>query len=61
MKTINVTFTDDEYDELKSIKKEQSWHDFILEVARESEFIKKNPDGDVLLGKTHTSKIAEET
>lgn len=30
MKTINVTFTDEEYKKLKETKKETSWHDFIL-------------------------------
>ena len=30
MKTINVTFTEDEYNLLVAVKKKRSWHDFIL-------------------------------
>jgi len=30
MKTINVTFEDDEYKELKKKKGKHSWHDFII-------------------------------
>lgn len=30
MKTINVTFTDEEYIVLLGFKKDKSWHDFIL-------------------------------
>ncbi len=31
MKTINVTFEDTEYDILLKIKKDMSWHDFIMQ------------------------------
>lgn len=30
MKTINETFTDDEYQSLIKIKQTKSWHDFIM-------------------------------
>jgi len=30
MKSINETFTDEEYDSIKEIKDGLSWHDFIL-------------------------------
>ena len=30
MKTINETFTDEEYEELQKKKEGRSWHDFIL-------------------------------
>jgi len=30
MKTLNETFTDEEWNTLKEIKGEKSWHDFIL-------------------------------
>lgn len=30
MKTINVTFEDDEYEQLTSAKADVNWHDFIL-------------------------------
>lgn len=32
MKTINVTFEDDEYKRLDNIKGNKNWHDFILEL-----------------------------
>lgn len=32
MKTINVTFTDEEHIELLEDKKERSWHDYILDL-----------------------------
>jgi hypothetical protein len=30
MRTINETFTDEEYDKLKIVKNGLSWHDFIM-------------------------------
>lgn len=30
MKTINETFTNEEYDALKKVKGNKNWHDFIL-------------------------------
>lgn len=36
MKTINETFTDDEYEALKERKGSKSWHDFILSLCDES-------------------------
>ena len=30
MKTINETFTDTEFNKLKKLKKDLSWHDFIM-------------------------------
>ena len=36
MKTINVTFEDKEYEQLKKKKGEQSWHDFIIEAAKKT-------------------------
>lgn len=35
MKTINVTFTEEEYKALKDKKGKTSWHDFILELVEE--------------------------
>lgn len=35
MKTINVTFTDEEHSELEKKKEKKSWHDFILELIKE--------------------------
>jgi len=32
MKTINVTFDDKEYKELKKKKGSKSWHDFIMSI-----------------------------
>jgi predicted CopG family antitoxin len=32
MKTINETFTDEEYEKLKEAKKKLNWHDFILKL-----------------------------
>ena len=34
MKTINVTFEDQEYEKLLKAKEEKSWHDFILELTK---------------------------
>jgi hypothetical protein len=33
MKTINVTFTDEEHEILMRAKGSQNWHDFILKLA----------------------------
>lgn len=30
MRTINETFTDEEYEKLKIVKNDSSWHDFIM-------------------------------
>lgn len=35
MKTINETFTDEEYGKLLKEKKELTWHDFILKLTGE--------------------------
>lgn len=32
MKTINIVFDDDEFEELTKKKAEKSWHDFIMEL-----------------------------
>ena len=37
MKTINVTFTDEEIEELTKKKGDKSWHDFILSINKEKE------------------------
>lgn len=34
MKTINETFDDDEYNALIIVKKDLSWHDFILTLVK---------------------------
>ena len=34
MKTINETFTDEEFERLKKAKGDKSWHDFILGLAK---------------------------
>lgn len=34
MKTINETFTDEEYKQLKEKKNGKSWHDFIMELIK---------------------------
>jgi predicted CopG family antitoxin len=34
MKTINETFTDEEFDKLQARKKNKSWHDFIMELVK---------------------------
>ncbi|KKL16075.1 hypothetical protein LCGC14_2499230 [marine sediment metagenome] len=42
MKTINVTFTDKEIEQLTKKKGVLSWHDFIIELAEKTEgFIRK--------------------
>jgi len=33
MRTINVVFEDKEYDQLTKLKKETSWHDFLLRLS----------------------------
>jgi predicted CopG family antitoxin len=35
MKTVNVTFTDEEYQKLSKSKGENNWHDFILILAED--------------------------
>jgi len=48
MKTINETFTDEEYNLMQKIKNGLSWHDFILLlVTHAKESIKK---GDLEIG-----------
>ena len=37
MKTINVTFTDDEGEQLIKLKGNLSWHDFIMTLTEETE------------------------
>lgn len=34
MKSINVTFDDEEYEKLSKVKKEQSWHDLIMGITK---------------------------
>jgi predicted CopG family antitoxin len=34
MKTINVTFTDEEYEQLLKTKNGTNWHDFIMELVK---------------------------
>jgi predicted CopG family antitoxin len=34
MKTINETFTDEEFQKLQALKGEKNWHDFILELVK---------------------------
>lgn len=41
MKTINETFTDEEYEKLIEKKDKMSWHDFILTLLKK----KKNKNG----------------
>ncbi len=47
MKTINVTFEDEEVSKLEGKKGERSWHDFIL-MLLEAKQVKKN--GEVSKG-----------
>ncbi len=35
MKTVNETFTDEEFERLKNSKGDKSWHDFIMELAKD--------------------------
>lgn len=37
MKTLNETFTDEEFELLKKVKGKRSWHDFIMTLARAQE------------------------
>ena len=37
MKTINVTFTDEEHKSLLKAKRGLSWHDFIINMVNEAE------------------------
>ncbi len=41
MKTINVTFEDNEYNRLAEKKGEMSWHEFILKLLEEDKKQKK--------------------
>jgi len=34
MKTINETFTDEEFQKLQFVKRKKSWHNFIMELAK---------------------------
>jgi predicted CopG family antitoxin len=34
MKTINETFTDEEFRKLQAVKERKSWHDFIMELTK---------------------------
>jgi len=36
MKTINVTFTNEEHKKLIKLKGKKSWHDYILEIGEQS-------------------------
>ena len=54
MKTINVTFTDEEHDTLVKKKSDLNWHDFILKIkdlddlfAWAWRFIEKSDSGNV--------------
>jgi len=33
MRTINVVFEDKEYEQLKKLKADMSWHDFMIDLA----------------------------
>ena len=37
MKTLNVTFEDEEYNQLVAKKGELSWHDFIMKLIKDSD------------------------
>ena len=37
MKTVNVVFSDEEHEALAEVKKNKSWHDFIMELANPKE------------------------
>ncbi len=37
MKSINETFTDEEFQKLQSVKGQKNWHDFILSIAQEGQ------------------------
>ena len=34
MRTLNETFTNEEFQRLHAVKKEKTWHDFIMELAK---------------------------
>jgi predicted CopG family antitoxin len=40
MKTINVTFEDEEFDELETAKGEDNWRDFILTLVTSKKKVK---------------------
>jgi len=44
MRTINVVFEDKEYDQLKNLKGDLSWHDFMMEMAKSGK-PRLRPDG----------------
>ena len=35
MRSLNLTFEDDEFDFIKQVKNGATWHDFILNICRE--------------------------
>jgi hypothetical protein len=41
MKTINETFTEEEFQKLKTVKGNKSWHEFILKVANNQKLSEK--------------------
>ena len=40
MRTINETFTEEEFEKLQTVKKKKSWHDFIMELAKNKQKLK---------------------
>lgn len=53
MKTINVTFTDDEYKQLLNAKNSANWHDYILNKCVQSD----HKDSISVPDKIHRRKI----
>ena len=45
MKTINVTFEEEEFKMLKKIKKKRSWHDFVMLLTKRK--LKPATEGDI--------------
>lgn len=41
MKQINIYFEDEEFEDLKDIKQDTSWHDFIMQLAKKEGDVKK--------------------
>jgi hypothetical protein len=37
MRTINETFTEEEFQKLQTVKGKKNWHDFIMELAKDEE------------------------
>jgi hypothetical protein len=35
MRTVNITFEDEEFEELLKRKKGSNWHDFVLQISQE--------------------------